>query len=439
MIRFAPDGRVFVASKSGIINVFDSLERHDADAVRRPAHASVHDYWDRGLLGHGARPAASRPGGRTSTCSTPTTRRRTRRSSRAGATAARRRPAPTADGCVISGRLSRLSATGAETVLIEDFCQQYPSHSVGLDRLRPRRACCTSSAGDGASFNWADYGQDGSPVNPCGDPPARRSRADVAGRRAALAELPPPGRRRPSTLDGAILRVNPDTGAAAAGNPAIGDADPNRRRIVAYGFRNPFRFTFRPGHGRDLVRRRRLEHVRGDQPHAGHRAGPQLRLAVLRGRAADGLLRRAEPRQLRDALQRRAPARSPRRTSPTTTPRRSSPGESCTTGSSSISGLAFYTGDAFPARLPGRAVLQRLLAQLHLGHVPRAPNGLPDLSDAPDVRWRGADGPVWLTQGPDGALYYADLVGRHGAPDRGRQQRADRAHHRDADLAASRR
>ena len=43
--------------------------------------------------------------------------------------------------------------------------------------------------------------------------------------------------------------MNPDTGAASADNPAIGDADPNRRRIVAYGFRNPFRFTFRPGTG----------------------------------------------------------------------------------------------------------------------------------------------------------------------------------------------
>ena len=59
--------------------------------------------------------------------------------------------------------------------------------------------------------------------------------------------------RRPAgqavTLDGSILRVNPDTGAASAGNPAISDANPNRRRIVAHGFRNPFRITFRPGTG----------------------------------------------------------------------------------------------------------------------------------------------------------------------------------------------
>src|SRR6185312_4221196 len=50
VIRFAPDGRVFVASKSGIINVFDST----ADTTPTPfadLRNRVHDFWDRGLLG----------------------------------------------------------------------------------------------------------------------------------------------------------------------------------------------------------------------------------------------------------------------------------------------------------------------------------------------------------------------------------------------------
>ena len=38
VVRFASDGRVFVAEKSGIIKVFDNLSDHDADHVRRPAH-----------------------------------------------------------------------------------------------------------------------------------------------------------------------------------------------------------------------------------------------------------------------------------------------------------------------------------------------------------------------------------------------------------------
>ena len=49
-LRFAPDGRVFVASKSGIINVFDSL----ADTTPTQfadLRSRVHDFWDRGLLG----------------------------------------------------------------------------------------------------------------------------------------------------------------------------------------------------------------------------------------------------------------------------------------------------------------------------------------------------------------------------------------------------
>ena len=76
---------------------------------------------------------------------------------------------------MVSGRLSRLQAsgnamTGPEQVLIEDWCQQYPSHAGGGLEFGADGALYVSG-GDGASFNFADYGQDGNPVNPCGDPP----------------------------------------------------------------------------------------------------------------------------------------------------------------------------------------------------------------------------------------------------------------------------
>ncbi len=172
VVKFAGDGRVFVAEKRGTIKVFDSLTDTTPDTFV-DFRTKVHDFWDRGLLGMALAPgfpadpyvyvlyAHDAPIGGTAprwgdTCPTP--------------------PGATGDGCVISGRLSRLQATGnvatgSEQVLIEGWCQQYPSHSVGSLAFG-RDGALYVSAGDGASFNFADYGQDGSPVNSCGIRPA---------------------------------------------------------------------------------------------------------------------------------------------------------------------------------------------------------------------------------------------------------------------------
>ena len=50
MLRFASGRRVFVASKSGIINVFDGLG-DTTPTLFVDLRSKVHDYWDRGLLG----------------------------------------------------------------------------------------------------------------------------------------------------------------------------------------------------------------------------------------------------------------------------------------------------------------------------------------------------------------------------------------------------
>src|SRR4051795_8279113 len=50
VIRFAPDGRVFVAAKSGLVYVFDGLE-DTTPSVYADLRTKVDDYWDRGLLG----------------------------------------------------------------------------------------------------------------------------------------------------------------------------------------------------------------------------------------------------------------------------------------------------------------------------------------------------------------------------------------------------
>jgi glucose/arabinose dehydrogenase len=255
-VRFAPDGRVFVAEKRGVIKVFDSLS-DTTPTTFADLNVNVYNFWDRGLLGMTLAPNFSAnpyvyvlytydhelgstapaprwgtPGVYSDSCPTP--------------------PGATADGCVVSGRLSRLQASGntmigSEQVLVEDWCQQYPSHSIGTVEFGPDGKLY-ASGGDGASFNFADWGQDGSPLNPCGDPPggvgATLAPATAEGGALRSQDLRTGG--DPVSLDGSIIRVDPATGAAPADNPLAGNADVNAKRIIAYGQRNPFRFTFRP-------------------------------------------------------------------------------------------------------------------------------------------------------------------------------------------------
>ena len=55
-MRFASDGRVFVAEKNGKVKVFDSLADTTPDTFV-DLGPWVHDFWDRGLLGLELHPA----------------------------------------------------------------------------------------------------------------------------------------------------------------------------------------------------------------------------------------------------------------------------------------------------------------------------------------------------------------------------------------------
>src|ERR687896_2258281 len=50
VVRFASDGRVFVAEKSGLIKVFDNLS-DPTPALFADLSTNVYNFWDRGLLG----------------------------------------------------------------------------------------------------------------------------------------------------------------------------------------------------------------------------------------------------------------------------------------------------------------------------------------------------------------------------------------------------
>ena len=254
VLQFASDGRIFVGQKNGVIKVFQSLTDTNPITVA-DLSGRVQDFWDRGLLGMALAPNFpaspyvyvlyaydARIGGTAPTwgdaCPTP--------------------PGPTTDGCLVSGRVSRLQLsgnvmTGAEQVLVNDWCQQFPSHSVGT-LLFGRDGYLYATGGDGASFNNVDYGQYGATyagdlANPCGDPPgpAGTALSPPGAEGGALRSQSVRRTDGPATLDGAVLRIDPATGAGVLGNPFFSSSDANARRIVAYGLRNPFRITQRPG------------------------------------------------------------------------------------------------------------------------------------------------------------------------------------------------
>ncbi len=418
-IRFSPDGRIFVAEKSGLIKVFDNLS-DQSPTVFADLRTNTHNFWDRGMLGMalppnfptdpyvyvlytydasplgGAVPRWGSAGATSDGCPTP--------------------PGATTDGCEVLGRLSRLQAsgntmTGPEQVLIEDWCQQFPSHSVG-DLVFGADGALYVSAGDGASFNYVDYGQT---KNPCGDPPGP-SGSNLTAPTAEGGALRSQSVRRPAgepvTLNGAILRVDPATGLGLPDNPLANSATINARRIIAYGLRNPFRITTRPGSNEiwvgdvgwntweeinripnptDLV----VENFgwpcyEGNARQSGY-DGANLNLCE--SLYSQGTSAVTNPYHLYNHSAKVVST------------------DTCPTGSSAAAGLAFsFAGNtAYPAAYDGALFFADYNRDC-IWVMYQGGNGQPNPSNI-DPFVQGAANPVDIEMGPDGKLYYADFDG----------------------------
>ncbi|MCG5220077.1 LamG-like jellyroll fold domain-containing protein, partial [Streptosporangium soli] len=415
-IEFAADGRVFVAEKSGLIKVFDSLA-DTTPSVYADLRTQVHNFWDRGLLGmalHPDFPADPRlyvlysrdavPGGTAPRWGT------------AGATAdpCPSPPGPTGDGCLITGRLSVISPTGAETPLITDWCQQHPSHSVGDLQFGPD-GMLYASAGDGASFNFADYGQDNqtssdiTPDNPCGDPPSPVGTALVppAAQGGALRSQDVRTSGDPAGLDGTVIRINPDTGAAATGNPNAGSADANLARIVAHGMRNPFRITNRPGTDEiwyGEVGWNTYEEI-------GRIAAPTGPVRNFGWPCYEGPNRQGGYDNLNLTLcENLYAAGASAHTPPYFAWNHNAkvvPNEPCPSGGSSASGVAFYAGGSYPDSYDG-ALFFSDYSRSCIWVMPKGANGLPDTTAIATVD--SGIPVVELETGPNGDLFAVDFA-----------------------------
>ena len=419
-VYFAHDGRVFVTEKDGRVWLYHNLN-DTARVLFADISAEIHTVGDRGLLGFALDPRfpevprvymlyafngglfgdppprwGSDCGG--STDPTP--------------------PPGSPGGCVIGAHLSRFDVVGDtadtanETVLIEDWYQFFPSHSIGT-LLFGADGYLYVGGGEGASYNWADWGQGvGNPTYPDERSPTIGATPEGGALRSLGLEIESSYANQQVWLDGAILRVNPSTGEGAPGNPlAATGLSENAKRIVAYGLRNPFRFTERPGTGEIWV---------GD---VGWNTWEEVnRIPVLPGDGSATLVNFGWPCfEGRQRTQDYSTAGLPvcvtlygndntgGRT-PWTPPWYTY----MHTASSDITGLVFYTGTSYPAQYRNslftadnsRSVIFNIPYEDHDGDgVPDPPN-----DSTATAFYGGVNAPaVQLSSGPGGDVFYPNI------------------------------
>lgn len=219
---FAPDGRIFVWQREGIIRIYKNGQLLPTPFIDISDHVNISG--DRGFLGVAVDPNIAQTGyvyllyvyehlGNPND-SNPRTARLTR---------------VTADPSNPD-----VALPGSETTILGTLgtppCSQYPpgsdciaddsnTHTIGTVQIAPDGKLYVGS-GDGASPNFAD-------------PNALRA-LDT------------------ESLNGKILRINPD-GTAPIDNPFYDGSNSNTSKVFALGLRNPFRFSLDPVIGEPMI------------------------------------------------------------------------------------------------------------------------------------------------------------------------------------------
>lgn len=428
--RFAPDGRVFVAEKPGRILVYENLADTKPE-VFADLRGDVYDTGDRGLLGLALDPEfeEGRPyvyalytwdhvlgepwNPKEPEYGTPGT------SGDPGCPSQN-----SSASCLVSGRLVRLTEDPGkpnhaleegglpkEEELLQGWCQQFSSHSIG-DLQFGSDGALYVSGGDGAAYeSIPDYGQLGNEPNPCGDPPGPKGTA-----------LSPPSSEGGSlraqnlkVLNGAILRVDPDTGKAFAGNPLSASSDENTRRTIAKGFRNPFRFVLDPAGGElytDNVGSSEIEEL-------DRFPLPPSSLFNSGWPCYEGPVRQFQFKTLGLTICQHLYEEEEKELEPTAQPffyyshgQSVVPEDECPIEyGSALGGIAFYDGEEFPTEYKGALFFTDAVRGCVWVMLRDAEGNLDPSTTTRFLREGRIYPAVDIEEGPEGALFYADLFG----------------------------